>query len=251
MIGINTNSLKNLSLYDALFFIVNTLACKNIEVTTDGRAHAYKYLIDEPCSFFSVPGVNYIALGGGWVDFAASDCDLVAKQVALCHDILGVKKIRFFASNPHNEVEDLKTAVTNLKIYADKYPSIIFMIENHGGITSSAIFTRELLRRVNRPNVKLVFDPANFIASKENPITALYWLYPYIEHVHVKDINGEGFCAVGEGVTPWLAIVYRLNKLGYNKYFSIEYEGVGDRCEGLTKSLNNFKEIYSMFYKQK
>jgi sugar phosphate isomerase/epimerase len=250
MLAINTNSLKHVSLEKALEFIYSELGCSNVELTTDGRAHGYRFMFDFMYRFgmHIFPPVNFISFGGGWVDFVRKDLALLEKQFDVC-SFLGIKKIRFFVSNPHNEPEvnrgNFVAAVSNIRDCAKANPNFIFMLENHGGLTRTGALTSAIVRHINMSNVRLVYDPANYIRCGEDPIGALSTTYNYIEHVHVKDIDADGhFCSVGEGITPWPEILNMLKYRGYHNYYSIEYEGEGDRFEGLKESYLNFIKLY-------
>src|SRR5574343_303036 len=138
MLIVNTNSLKHLPLKDALSFICD-LGVKGIELTTDGRAHAYSYIVgekpvDELEDLLKQSGLCCRILSGGWADFLTGETNLVKKQEYLAKKI-GAEKIRFFISNPHIEV---KSTVCNFyKVVQNcisSYPleDVSFLFENHG-----------------------------------------------------------------------------------------------------------------------
>jgi sugar phosphate isomerase/epimerase len=122
------------------------------------------------------------------------------------------------------------------------------MIENHGGLTKNGDMSAKIVKLIDKHNVRLVYDPANYIKSGADPAHALIKTVKYIEHVHVKDIIDNQFCAVGEGIVPWKDILDLLKACGWEGYFSIEYEGVGNKEAGLILSYRNFKRLYDYFF---
>lgn len=255
MLIVNTNSLKHLSLLDACEFIRN-LGIFNVELTTDGRAHAYPYLIDQPTfqlkDQLKQKGIKCNILSGGWVDFFNNDTELVHKQVEIASS-LGVNGIRFFISNPHKEVyanaDNLIMVSNRVRDYTSFYQDVNFLFENHGGLFKNPYDFCNFCKLVRLPNVGMVFDPANFLVDNTDPLDALRLIYPHIKHVHVKDITTDKqFVAVGEGIVPWKEIVKFLTNKGYVGDYSIEFEGHQytnlEKEEGLIRSLNSFKGIF-------
>ena len=82
----------------------------------------------------------------------------------------------------------------------------------------------DVLTTVSSPNLKVAFDPANFIVSGEVPYPDAYAaLHPWIAHVHVKDARPDRtVVAVGEGVARWPELLARLQAEGYDGTFSLE-----------------------------
>ncbi len=93
-----------------------------------------------------------------------------------------------------------------------------------------------LLRKLNRPNVGVNFDPANMILyNKGNPIDALRVLGPWIRQVHIKDANRTKVpgtwgqeVTVGTGEVDWRAFFATLGELNLTGNCVIEREA-GDQ----------------------
>ncbi|MBI5689493.1 MAG: sugar phosphate isomerase/epimerase [Verrucomicrobia bacterium] len=88
------------------------------------------------------------------------------------------------------------------------------------------------LRKLNRPNVGVNFDPANMILyDKGDPLQALRTLAPWLKQCHIKDARrtrvpgtwGEEVC-VGTGEVPWPAFLSTIETLGYRGDLCIERE---------------------------
>ncbi|HEY3856145.1 MAG TPA: sugar phosphate isomerase/epimerase family protein [Verrucomicrobiae bacterium] len=89
-----------------------------------------------------------------------------------------------------------------------------------------------LLKKLNRPNICVNFDPANMILyNKGDPIKALRTLGRWIRQVHVKDAVktktpgtwGEEV-PVGTGEVNWQAFFAALRDLKFSGYYVIERE---------------------------
>ena len=121
-------------------------------------------------------------------------------------------------------------------------------VENHfNTMTVSAAQTAELIRAVNSPAVRILYDQANLtFTHNEKYSQAIEIQKPWIEHVHVKDLvwvdENKRFTAgsvarvekearairsrvPGDGVLEWNKILSTLvQQTGYNAYLSLEYE---------------------------
>jgi L-ribulose-5-phosphate 3-epimerase len=95
---------------------------------------------------------------------------------------------------------------------------------------------RGFLDELNRPNVKVNFDPANLILyDKGDPIAGLETLLPHVASCHIKDATrtrtpgtwGEEV-AVGTGEVDWRAFFSTLGQAGFNGTLAIEREA-GDQ----------------------
>ncbi len=95
---------------------------------------------------------------------------------------------------------------------------------------------RQFIENVNRPNLRVNFDPANMILyGKDQPIPALDVLMPWISGVHCKDGRwptqpgqlGEE-TPLGEGDVDLGAWLHRLIALGYRGPLTIEREISGE-----------------------
>lgn len=83
----------------------------------------------------------------------------------------------------------------------------------------------DIITSCNSPNLKLVFDPANFVQCGVKPYTDAYpLLEPYIYYVHIKDATYRNGSIVppgqGDGEIPDL--LNSLLKKGYESFFSLE-----------------------------
>ena len=104
---------------------------------------------------------------------------------------------------------------------------ITICLETHGGLTGTVPSCLALMERLNHPNVRIGYDPANIrFYEGASPLDQLEALTPFIGHVHAKDqVGGKGsavFPTVGKGEVPYAEIVNTLLSCGYEGFASVE-----------------------------
>ena len=82
----------------------------------------------------------------------------------------------------------------------------------------------DLLQGINHPRLRAVFDPANYLECRQEPYPQAYnAVKPWLEYVHVKDVNAQGTLVVaGDGEARWSDILKRLRSDGYDGFLSLE-----------------------------
>lgn len=93
--------------------------------------------------------------------------------------------------------------------------------------TPTAALARQLLDRLGRPGIGVVWDPGNTVFagfSDGSGLCGLEDLRPAdLVHVHVKDPLGtRGYVELGHGSLPWQAILDALSERRYRGYLSLE-----------------------------
>jgi len=109
--------------------------------------------------------------------------------------------------------------------------------------------TAEELQRfvetLNHPNVLLNFDPANLILyNKDEPLSALRRLAPWIRHIHIKDavrtsVPGTWGSEVvwGEGQVNAFAFLNTLAETGYEGAVAVEREAGDQRVKDIATAV--------------
>lgn len=119
-------------------------------------------------------------------------------------DILGARHIRMFSFYvPSGEQEKYREEVfrrLGCFIEAAKNSDVILCHENEKGIYGDmAVRCAEIHREF--PQLKAVFDPANFIQCGQDTIKAWEMLSPYVEYMHIKDAMADGSVVpAGKGI---------------------------------------------------
>ena len=154
----------------------------------------------------------------------------------------------FPEGTPRSEIlavtaEDLKECAS----YAEG-KGITFAIENHGGIPEKSDEAVELLRLVDRPNVKALIDTGNFLSSGDDPVEATRKLVDQAVMVHLKDYDKKletgrwRYCILGQGLVDFNKIMSILRDASFDGVLSIEYEG-DLRSKGLVESIKYVRTL--------
>jgi len=150
--------------------------------------------------------------------------------------LLGVKYFRV-CDNWEDTNEKFLWVVKTLKEMGKLAKSfgITVVVENHGGLIAKASSCRKLLQEVNLENVKLNYDPANFLYYGEDPVNTLDELLPLIGFTHFKSVRYEQgkpkYCRLEEGVIDYKTIFEKLLPQ-YSGYLGLEYEEPSDVEKG-------------------
>ena len=190
-------------------------------------------------------------VSGGWCDFFNAPPKIeetfasVARQRALAREF-GVDRLRlFFGRLPREQytASARHTIVANLRQLADSDPGLLFVFENHDGASSQPEACREIVEAVERPNVRLNFDPINYAHAGVDCRHALEVTRPFIAHVHLKGLDHGEFSEFGTGDIDLTPILESLIAGGYRGGFTVEYEGRFDRTLRLYESLRRASEV--------
>lgn len=155
--------------------------------------------------------------------------------------ILGAKNIRLFSFYiPVGEYDKYREEVMK-RLYcfvrSAKGSNITLCHENEKGIYGD---TGERCLEIHRsiPELRAVFDPANFIQCGEDAIRAWQMISPYVKYMHIKDAKPDGFvvpAGKGAGNIPYLLSRYKNPVLTIEPHLSV-FEGF-DKLEGENKSI--------------
>ncbi|MGB9878055.1 MAG: sugar phosphate isomerase/epimerase family protein [bacterium] len=120
------------------------------------------------------------------------------------------------------------------------------VVENHGGLMRTGRMCRKLLEEIALPNVKLNYDPANFLYYGEDPVSALDDILPFIGFTHFKSVKYQQgkplYCRLREGVIDYGKIFDKLLPV-YDGYIGLEYEEPSDVAEGTIDDLNYLRNL--------
>lgn len=155
---------------------------------------------------------------------------------------------------------------------AAKKHHVTLVIENHfHTMTTTALRTANIIRKISHPNVGVLYDQANLaILRAEDYDAAIKMQAEFIKYVHVKDmiykegdrkyrsnqvshINEDDRVTasriLGEGILPWEKIIEALRQIHYDGWLSHEYErrwapkDLPDAKIGMRKSVNHLTDI--------
>ncbi len=160
------------------------------------------------------------------------------KRAAALAEGLGLNLVSFHAGFlPHEESDPaFAKMLGRLAAVADVFAQKKIVLGLETGQETAPVLL-QLLRKLDRPDVGVNFDPANMILyDKGNPIEALQLLGPWVRQVHIKDARrtrapgtwGEEV-VVGTGEVDWPAFFAVLRENRYQGDFVIEREAGNQR----------------------
>lgn len=201
---------------------------KNISTLSEEELHALKTLMD-------VYGIKVSSIGSPIGKIKVAD-DFephyeVFKNVVKAAKILGTKYIRVFSfyhvKYTEWTAEEKAEVYRRLKIMIDyaKEEDVILLHENEKHIYGDTIERcLELMQAFCGPNFKAIFDPANFVQSKQDTKEAYEMLKPYIAYMHIKDAiwEDESVVPAGHGDGNVEYILKDLFASDYDGFLSLE-----------------------------
>lgn len=201
--------------------------------------------VESVADLAAATGLRIWIVSGGWCDFfhdapRAGETDRsVARQVEIARR-LGATELRlFFGRLKYDDYSPaaLEIVGRNLLRLSDRHPHMRFNFENHDGASLRPEVCRDILQRVDRPNIRMNFDPINFERAGVNARTALDMVHSVVGHVHLKGLDQGEFCEFGVGDVDLKPVLQALEAYGYRGRFSIEYEGPLDGTLRLYQSV--------------
>ncbi len=157
-------------------------------------------------------------------------------------EILGASHIRLFSfyvqAGKEAIYKDKVMSRLEQFIAAAKGCNVTLCHENEKGIYGSSALRCEEIHK-NFPDLKAVFDPANFVQCEQDTIEAWEKLYPYVEYMHIKDAMPDGSvvpAGKGAGNLPYILERYKGTVLTVEPHLSV-FEGF-EKLEANSKSKN-------------
>ena len=195
-------------------------------------------------------GLRIWIVSGGWCDFfhpaprSGVTDESVVRQVEIAHR-LGATQLRLFFGRLKYEDcsrEALEIIAHNLRRLSDRHPEMRFNFENHDGASLHPDVCGDILERVDRPNIRMNFDPINFERAGVNGRAALDQVHAFVGHVHLKGLERGEFCEFGVGDVDLQPVLKALESYGYRGGFTVEYEGPHDGTLRLYESVKRAQE---------
>ena len=119
---------------------------------------------------------------------------------------------------------------------AEKY-GILMALENHWGLCSTPEGQLRIKKAIDSPWLGILMDTGNFL---ENPYTKLEMIAPYTSFVQAKTYYGGGEWYTLE--LDYKRIISILQKVNYQGYVSLEYEGKEDAATAVPKSIEMLRQ---------
>jgi sugar phosphate isomerase/epimerase len=147
---------------------------------------------------------------------------------------VGIPILNTAVGGPEEGKEDEAAFLRNIAGLADYAAerAVTITLEIHGELTATGRKARDLVEKVNRPNVRINYDTANCeyyggARAEED----LPWALPWVALVHLKDkVGGRrvwNFPALGGGHVDFERVLGTLRQGGYGGPYSVEVEFKG------------------------
>jgi L-ribulose-5-phosphate 3-epimerase len=191
------------------------------------------------------------------VQHTIEDQPRIARRAFAVAKMLGAKIIRVFSYwrtvDPDACFDRVVIALRDLTEQAAQHGLTIAIENEHACNIATAAESARLLKAIDHPNFKVIWDPANAYVSGEHAYPDGYKLLPVdrIVHVHAKDCTMAAdhqpvWGAIGEGDVNWKAQLQSLEADGYKGYISLEthWKGPhGDKHEASMICGRNLKAL--------
>ena len=149
--------------------------------------------------------------------------------------LLGGHSIRVNAGSKGTYDEQVKLAADGLHQLTEfaRGFGINVIVENHGGLSSNGAWLAEVMDTVGLPECGTLPDFGNF--GKYDNYLGIHEMMPYAKAVSAKC---KTFDANGNHVeTDYMRMMRIVLSHGYRGYVGVEFEGGGDKIEGVRKGM--------------
>ena len=199
---------------------------KNISELTDEEAAELKAKMDKY-------GIKVSSIGSpiGKIKITDTFEEHLQKldRVITIAGILDTKYIRVFSfyvedGEQEKYSDEVIRRMKEMTALAEKR-GVILLHENEKGIYGDiAVRCLDVLKEVNSPNLRAVFDPANFIQCGQPTFPdGFEMLEEYVVYMHIKDATAEGkVVPAGYGEGKLQQIINRLKEMNYEGFLSLE-----------------------------
>lgn len=219
-------------------------------------------------------GIPIIAYMVG-ADFLKNGLDKqvdILKREAEVASLLNVKRMRHDSTAGVDANGKKYTVEEALPIVAEGYRRVTefaaglgihTMIENHGYFFQHSERVKKLVETVNHPNFGWLVDMGNFMCADQDSVEAVTMAAPMAVHAHAKDFHfkkkgqyvpSQGWfgtaggnslrgAIIGHGVVDVPKCLGILRAAGYDKWLSVEFEGMEDCLQALSYDIKNLKEM--------
>ena len=210
----------------------------NIADITENKAREIRKRLDDE-------GISVWSLGSPYGKITMNDdftthLESFRRALENAH-ILGCRHIRMFS---FYEWEGRKSEVFDRLaqfVRASEGEDIILCHENEKGIYGD-IASRCLEIHRELPEIKAIFDPANFIQSDQDTLETWELLNPYVEYMHIKDALSDGSvvpAGKGMGHLPYLLSEYKGEVLTVEPHLTV-FDGLDKLESGKKTKINPY-----------
>lgn len=178
------------------------------------------------CADFGIP--NVIAFTGyRWVDAFDPASGEIPRQQGAENTVKGIRELAAYAT-PRN----VTVVLEQLNTRDGSHP-----MKGHPWYQGDDIdYCAEIIRRVDSPHAKLLFDVYHVAIMNGDVIRRLRQYAQWIGHVHVAGVPGRGELDGGQEIN-YPAVMRALLETGYQGYVGLEYIPTRDPLGGLKEAV--------------
>lgn len=202
-------------------------------------------------------GIKVWSIGSplGKIDIKDANEHLIkVEKVCKIAKIFNTKRIRIFSFfNSNDNFELVEKYLYEMNKIASRY-DLILCHENEKDIYGDTIEKVLKIYNLGLSNLKLIFDPANFIQCGENINLAIDKLFDKTEYFHIKDVisSTQEIVPAGHGDTNFDKIVQLINKSNKDYVLTLEphltiFEGYKDIDKTELKNKYVYKNNHESF----
>jgi sugar phosphate isomerase/epimerase len=177
--------------------------------------------VDTSCTFHSPDQKQRNAQ----VDLALKHAELAAELRA---PLIRIFPDKIQPGATRNQTRDY--IIESLRLLAERLPGEVDVaLETHGDFARTET-TTEIVRLVNHPRLKLIWDVANSLAAGDPIEEAGHNVNPFLSHIHLRDARpvstSEHWLPVlaGRGNVSFAEALIAIERLNYDGYVSFEWE---------------------------
>ena len=248
---------------------------EGVEIVKGGQSdEEMRVLAKELRSQADGEGLPIIAYMVG-ADFLKNGLDAQVDQLkreAEIAALLGAKRFRHDSTSGRDADGKQYTVDEALPIVAEGYRRVTefaagigvhTMIENHGYFFQHSERVKKLIEAVGHPNFGWLVDMGNFMCADQSSVEAVSMAAPLAVHAHAKDFHyktkgeyvppqgwfttaGGNYlrgAIIGHGAVDVSECLKILRDAGYDRWLSVEFEGMEDCLQALEYDLTNLRQM--------
>jgi sugar phosphate isomerase/epimerase len=149
-------------------------------------------------------------------------------EISEFFDVTKIRCFSFWATSclSEDKLEQIAELLSPAVEAVSKAKKILILENENNCYIKTAQDADRLLRLLDNPSVRLLWDPGNGRLAGENEEQAVICGQKWVEHVHIKDfLFSKGkvtFVSPGKGIIHYATILLSLQKAGYRGCFSFE-----------------------------
>jgi sugar phosphate isomerase/epimerase len=187
--------------------------------------------------------------------FTERDTDRLLKRAAEISHLFNTPFVRIFSywrvADPSRAFPYVRDRLAKAAAYARSHVMVLLLENEHACNVGTGGELASMVKAVNSPHLRGVWDPGNAITLGEAPLPAGFEaVRGLFDHAHIKDVRNESgkwtWLPVGQGVADYPAVFKTLKQENYSGTISLETHyrrADGNRLESTRESLEGLLKV--------